>query len=251
MAHPRAAPPGRLRDRAPAEREQLAESIACRLDLPMTVLGVVFLLLVVAETVSRPEGGVDIAFQVLGWALWLAFAAEFALRLVVAPSAMGYLRRNWWQLLFLVVPFLRFTRVIRAVRAARLGRVVSSAVRSTRTARRRLSGRIAWLAATTLVVVLSGSVLLAETGEFATFGDALHAAAVATVAGDVVGARGGFARVVEVVLLGYSVVVFATLAGAVGAFLVERGGQVPERDDVSGDDGVSGDGGGGRSRSRR
>lgn len=206
-----------------SEREQLADSIADRLDIPMTAVGVVFLLLVVAETVSSPEGSVGTAFSIASWVLWAAFVGEFVLRLAVAPSWKRYLRRNWWQLVFLAVPFLRFLRAVRALRAARIGRVLGSAVRSGRTAGRRLSGRLSTVAVVTLIVVLAGSQLLYETGEFDSYGAALHAAALATIAGEPTGSDDGWNRLLEVVLIGYSVVVFAALAGSFGAFLLERG----------------------------
>lgn len=191
----------------------------------MTAAGVVFLLLVVAETVSSPGGTVGTAFSVASWVLWAAFVAEFVLRLVIAPSAGRYLRRNWWQIVFLVVPFLRFLRALRAIRvarAARVSRVVSSAVRSSRTAGRRLSSRLATVGVVTLVVILASSQLLFETGAYDSYGAALHAAALATIAGTATGSEDGFVRVLEVLLIGYSMVVFAALAGSFGAFLLER-----------------------------
>lgn len=191
----------------------------------MTAAGVVFLLLVVAETVSSPGGRVGTAFSIASWVLWAAFVAEFLLRLVVAPSAGRYLRRNWWQLVFLVVPFLRFLRALRAIRvarAARVSRVISSAVRSSRTAGRRLSSRLATVGVVTLVVILASSQLLFETGTYDSYGAALHAAALATIAATATGSDDGFVRVLEVFLIGYSMVVFAALAGSFGAFLLER-----------------------------
>lgn len=202
-----------------------ADAIADRLDVPMSVAGVVFALLVLAETVSRPSGGIGTVFAVAGWVLWVAFAAEFSLRIAMSAAPAAYLRRNWWQVLFLLVPFLRFLRVLRAmraVRAARVGRVLSAAVRSTRTAERRLSGRLASVAATTVVMVLAGSQLLFEAGDHDSYDDALYVAAVATVAGETPGSLSGLGRVVDVVLVTYSVVVFAAVAGAVGAYLLER-----------------------------
>lgn len=191
----------------------------------MTAAGVVFLLLVVAETVSSPDGGVGAAFAIASWVLWAAFVAEFVLRLAIAPSAAQYLRRNWWQIVFLVVPFLRFLRALRAIRvarAARVSRVVSSAVRSSRTAGRRLSSRLATVGVVTLVVILASSQLLFESGAYDSYGAALHAAALATIAGTATGSEDGFVRVLEVLLIGYSMVVFAALAGSFGAFLLER-----------------------------
>ena len=214
----------RTLDAPPEQRERIADAIADRLDVPMTAAGVVFLLLVVAETVSAPTGAVGTAFTIASWVLWAAFVAEFVLRMVIAPSTVGYLRRNWWQLVFLAVPFLRFLRALRAARAARIGRVVSSAVRSGRTAGRTLSSRLSTLAVVTLLVVLAASQLLSETGDYGSYADALHAAALATMAGEPTGSEDGFTRLVEVVLIGYSVVVFAALAGTFGAFLLERSG---------------------------
>ncbi len=213
--------PGVL-DRPASERERLADVVADRLDMPMTAAGVIFVLLVVAETVGSPRGAVGTAFSVASWVLWTAFVAEFVLRLVIAPSWTQYLRRNWWQIVFLAVPFLRFVRALRALRAARIGRVVGSAVRSGRTAGRRLSSRLSTVAVVTLIVVLAASQLLYESGDFDSYASALHAAALATMAGEPTGSDHGVNRLLEVMLIGYSVVVFAALAGAFGAFLLER-----------------------------
>lgn len=209
-------------ERPADERDRLADALGDRLDVPMTGAGVIFLLLVVAETVSSPTGAVGTAFSVASWVLWAVFVAEFVLRLLIAPSWTRYLRRNWWQIVFLAVPFLRFLRAVRAVRVARVGRVVSSAVRSGRTAGRRLSSRLSIVAVVTLIVVLAASQLLFESGDYDSYASALHAAALATMAGEPTGSDNGFNRFLEIILIGYSVVVFAALAGAFGAFLVER-----------------------------
>ena len=190
-------------------------------------------MLVVAETVSSPTGAVGTAFSLASWVLWAAFVAEFVLRLAIAPSWTGYLRRNWWQIVFLAVPFLRFLRAVRPVRAARVGRVVGAAVRSGRTAGRRLSSRLSIVAVVTLMVVLAASQLLFESGDYDTYAAALHSAALATMAGEPTGSDNGFNRFLEVILIGYSVVVFAALAGSFGAFLVEHNpGPVAASDEV-------------------
>ena len=213
--------------RRAAEREHLAELIADRLDAPMTALGVVFALLVIAETVVQPVGGLGTAFTVAGWVLWATFVSEFLLRMVVAPSTGRFLRRNWWQLIFLALPFLRFARALARLRVRpllRVGRVMSSTVRGTRIASRQLSSRIAWLVTVTVIVVLASSQLLFEFAGYSSYAVALHDAAYATVAGEPLSAESALARVVEIVLATYSVVVFAALAGMLGAyFLASRG----------------------------
>lgn len=211
--------------RTAADREELAERIADRLDVPFTAAGIIFLLLVLAETVSNPKGVVGTVFGIASWALWLLFVGEFVLRLVIAPSTAQYLRHNWWQIVFLAVPALRFLRALRVLRAARIGRVLSSAIRSSRTAGKKLSNRLSTLAVVTAVVILAGSQVLFELGGSRTYGEALHATALATVAGEPIGVEHSGLRVLELVLVAYSVVIFATLAGSVGAFLLERGGE--------------------------
>jgi voltage-gated potassium channel len=95
--------------------------------------------------------------------------------------------------------------------------------------RLQLSGRIGWLGVVTGVVVLASSQLLYVLEAYSSYGEALHAAALATVTGEPLTAAGGVARLVEVVLAVYSVVVFATLAGALGAFFLERRNEREEK----------------------
>lgn len=213
-----------IKDRPDEEREEIAEAIIEELDRPMAALGIVFLLLVLAETLIDPRGAVGTTFQVMSWLIVAVFTAEFVLRLYIAPSRGKFLRRNWTQLVFLFLPFLRVFRVLRGLRFLRFGRagkILSSALRVTRTAGRRLRGRIAWLATVTSTVVLAASQLLYEFGDVQPYSEALYRAAMATVTGEPT-TIAGMGRLVDVVLAGYSVVVFAALASIMGAFLIER-----------------------------
>ncbi len=198
-------------------REVWAEQLLDRLTPAMSALGVLFLLVVLGERLARPGSAVAVALSILGWGLWVVFAAEFVARLVVAPDVGRFLRRNWWQVTFLVLPFLRIFRLVRAVRLLRTGRVLSSAVRSSRSARSLLGTRVGWLAVVSAITVLGSSQLLYEFGDFTTYADSLHAAALAAMTGEPLGREDPFSRVLEVVLAGFSVVVFATLAGTIGA----------------------------------
>jgi voltage-gated potassium channel len=200
----------------------MAERIASHMDVPITVLGLIFILLALADTVSGDRGRWGAAFETAIWLVWAVFAFEFVLRTIVAPSTWAFLRRNWWQLAFLVVPFLRFLRVAASVKTARAGRVVSAAVRGTRTAVRTLSGRLAWLSAVTVIVVLTASQLLYEFGHYSSYGRALRAAALATVTGEPTQGGTAVADVLDVVLAVYSVAVFAAVAAMLGAYFIEH-----------------------------
>jgi voltage-gated potassium channel len=211
--------------RSPSDRERLAEELLDRLTPAMSALGLLFLLVVLGERAARTGSGLSLALSIAGWLLWAAFVAEFLARLVVAPDTSAFLRRNWWQVVFLVLPFLRVLRVVRSVRLLRTGRVLSSAVRSTRSAHRVLGDRVAWLAVVTLIVVMGSSELLYAFGAYGRYGDALHATALAAVTGEPLGRPDPFARLLEVFLAVYSVVVFATLAGSLGVYFLESRGR--------------------------
>lgn len=204
-----------------------AELLAARLDKPMGGLGLLFLFVVLAQTLTSDPQTAG-ALAVAGWVLWAVFVAELALRAYVARDQRRFWRRNWWQVVFLAVPFLRFLRAVsllrfgRVARAARVGGVVTSAVRGSRSAGRLLTGRIGWLGVVTGVVILAASQLLYLIGSFDAYADALHATALTTVTGQALGAEDGVARVLEVALAVYSVAVFATLAGAVGAYFLRH-----------------------------
>ena len=80
--------------RTPTERERWADEVLDRLSPAMTALGVLFLLVVLGESVAREGTSVAVALTVLGWGLWLVFVVEFVARLVVAPDTGRFLRRN-------------------------------------------------------------------------------------------------------------------------------------------------------------
>jgi voltage-gated potassium channel len=203
------------------DREALVQRIASNLDGPMTALGFIFLFLVLAETLVRPVGTLGQIFGVVSWVLWLAFVLEFGLRATVAPSTGAFLKKNWWQLIFLLLPFLRFARVLSRLRIGRLGRVISSGVRSGRGAKANLSSRLGWLAALTLIVILAVSQMVFELGESGDYGTALYHVAIATITGNPIEAQSPAVRLVNVGLALYSVIVFAALAATLGAFFIE------------------------------
>ncbi len=215
----------RVRERT---RQQLAEQLEERLTPLMSALGVVFLLVVLAEPRAEPGSGTARVLLGLGWVLWAVFVLEYATRLGIATDRLRFLRQTWWQLLFLALPFLRFLRLVRLLRLLRTGRVLSSAVRSSRSAGRVLSSRLGWLASVTVIMVLAASQLLFEFGEVEPYGEALYVTALAVIGGETFGARSGFGRILETALVGFSVGVFATLAGSLGAYFLQAGRPDPE-----------------------
>ncbi|WP_207957339.1 ion transporter [Streptomyces sp. YIM 98790] len=213
---------------SPEDRERFADQLLDRLTPVMSALGVIFLLVVIGERMARAGSPAALALAVAGWLLWALFIAEFALRLYAAPRRKRFLRRHWWQLIFLALPFLRVLRLVRSVRLLRSGRVLSTAVRTSRSAARLLGDRLTWLALVTVMVVLLSAELLHEFRVYDSFATALHAAALAAISGTPMDSPDPYARVMEIILALYSVIVFATLAASLGAyFLNARTGAPP------------------------
>lgn len=217
-----------MANRSEVEREIWADELLDRLTPMMSALSVVFVLVVIGESLAASGTTLSLGLTVTGWIIWLVFVAEFIARLVVAPKTGEFLKRNWWQVVFLILPFLRIFRLIPAIRVLRTGRVLSSAVRSSRSARRVLGSRVGWLAVVSAITALGSSQLLYEFGVFDRYGDALHAAALATITGEPIAQPDGFAKVLDVALASYSVVVFAALAATLGAYFLERQGSESE-----------------------
>lgn len=202
-----------------------AEALARRLDTPMGILGVIFLFVVLGQLIAT-EPTVALVFTVAGWAFWAVFVAEFFLRAYVARFTKAFWKKNWWQVLFLLVPFLRFfralqaLRLVRIARMARYGSILSAGVRGSRSAGRLMTNRIGWLAAVTVVVVLASSQLLYATGEHGPYSLLLFESAMAAITGDGITGTSPLARIIRVFLALYSVAVFATLAGTLGAYFL-------------------------------
>lgn len=208
--------------RSTTSRERLAQHLYDRLHPVMAALGLLFVALVLAQGPASEGTALQRALLAATWMLWFVFVAEYALRLVIAPSTTQFLRRTWWQLLFLVVPVLALLRALLILRVARPTRVALAALRGGRSARATLTGRAAWLAVLTAIVTFASADFLYQAARLRPYGTALHAAALATITGEPTGSDHGLAQVLDVVLAVYAVVFFAALAGSLGAFFLEQ-----------------------------
>lgn len=215
------------------QRGEVAEQLFRRLHPLMSWLAALFVLVVVGDTIVRDESPFATLFTVAGWAIWAIFVIEFSIRLYLAPSRPSFLRSNWWQVAFLLLPFLALLRALMALRIARASRILSAAVRGTRSAASELRSRLLTVGAVTVMVILLAANVLFEFAGIQPYGRALHDAALATITGEPVSGDRSVAQIMDVVLALYSVVIFAAVAGALGAFFLENrraaGGTGPER----------------------
>lgn len=213
------------------EAEERLERALERADPFMAWLGVLFALLVGYELAVDLGEDAGEVLAIAGWVIWALFLTEFAAHLYLAPNRLRYVRRHWIRALAILVPtlrFLRFVRLLRLGRALPAARVVTSSYRIAGTARKLLSTRLAYLGALATVVAVAVAELAylferdAAQPAFTSFGDAVLWAFTVVVAlqGDPTPTTAG-ARLVMLAGFAFGLVVVASLAGSIGAFLVD------------------------------
>jgi len=102
-----------------SERTQALEQLESWLEIPMIVLGFVWLALLVVEL----SWGMSRFLELVGRLIWLTFIIEFAVRLTLAPRKIPFLKNSWLTVIALLIPALRVFRVFQAIRILRVARV--------------------------------------------------------------------------------------------------------------------------------
>lgn len=217
-----------------SRREQLAAILERRLDPVMAVLAVAWGAFVAYELVA--PAGQRGTLSLVSDVVWGIFLLEFATKLVVSGHPFRFLRRRWPSVFFLAVPLLRAVRIIPALRTLRIlptARVLGSSYRAIGTARGLLGGRLSFLAVTTLSVMIAGAQLLyLLDGSGESFGETLWWSVNLAISGTYVFEPSTVpSRLVSLVLSAYAVIVFASLAAALGAFFIEERAERAAADD--------------------
>ncbi|WP_372999944.1 ion transporter [Marinobacter sp.] len=145
------------------ERYELLGRLEGWLETPMLILAFVWLVLLILELVR----GESLLFYFLGTAIWVVFVFDFAVKLVLAPDKLVYLKGNWLTAIALLLPALRIFRVFRVFRLLRLARagrglrlvrVVSSLNRGMKALGASLSRRgFGYVIALTVLVTFAGA----------------------------------------------------------------------------------------------
>jgi voltage-gated potassium channel len=224
------------------ERRELLGRIASALEVPMNVLGLVWLILLVAELTV----GLSPQLSALSYTIWGLFVVQFTIEFAVAPDKRAYLRGSWLTALALLLPALRVIRVLRAMRAlrllrvargARVVRVVSSANRGMRMLGRVMGRRgLGYVLALTLLVNLLGAAGIYAfehddpAGGISSFGTALWWTAMTlTTMGADSFPRSAEGRLLALLLAIYGFAVFGYVTASIASLFVAR--------DADGEDG--------------
>ena len=95
--------------------DELLEGWERRTNVPLLILAGVMLPLIVLPLLTPLSEHVEQLFSYAEWGIWAVFAVDLVARLWLAENRKLFLRRNWIDVLIVVVPFLRPLRLLRAV----------------------------------------------------------------------------------------------------------------------------------------
>ncbi|MFD2163290.1 ion transporter [Paradesertivirga mongoliensis] len=130
------------------------------LEGPMIFLGFVWLVLLIIELIY----GVHPVPELISTAIWIVFILDFALKLILAPRKLLFIKKNVLTAISLVIPALRlfrifrFIRLLRIFRGTRLIKVIASLNRSMKSLNATMQRRgFAYVMALTLAVIFAGA----------------------------------------------------------------------------------------------
>lgn len=143
-----------------SERNQLLKRFESIFEVPMVILGFVWLALLIIELVYKTSP----VLETFGLIIWAVFILDFLVKLVLAPRKSYFLKKNVLTIISLVVPAFRILRLarllrfIRFSRGLRLVKVVGSLNRGMRalsaTMKRRAFGYVVLLS---LIILFGGA----------------------------------------------------------------------------------------------
>jgi voltage-gated potassium channel len=234
------------------ERWEALRHVVEVLEGPMTVLGFVWLGIMVADLVGRSGP----LLTRLGDAIWVIFALDFAAEFALAPSKREYLRSQWLVAMSLALPalrVLRFVRLLRVARAVRLAgatggltllRLLTSFNRGMQALRHSMGRRgFGYVAALTVIVVLAGAAgMFAFEGRartpdsgFTSYAEAVWwTAMIVTTMGSQYWPKTGAGQLLCLLLALYAFAMFGYVTAALATFFVGRDAE-DESSDIAGE----------------
>jgi voltage-gated potassium channel len=93
-------------------RHDLVDRIEQHTKIPMTLLGVAWLVLAIVVLNSDVNGSASTVVVGSLFALWVVLLVEYLVRLVVTPDRRGYLRRRWVEPATVIVPPLQGWHIV-------------------------------------------------------------------------------------------------------------------------------------------
>ncbi len=216
------------------ERFELLHELERWLEGPVRMLGLVWLVLLVVEFVR----GLGPILNAMVYIIWGIFIIDFAIRFIIAPQKIQYIRKNWLTLISLALPALRIFTLFRFVRFIRFGRLLrgvnlvkllGSLNRGMKVLRTYLGRRkFGFVIALTFAVTMAGGAgMYALENQnvmqdgFTSFADALWwTAMIMTTLGSGYWPQSAEGRLLTLLLSVYSLSVFGYVTATIATFLI-------------------------------
>jgi voltage-gated potassium channel len=216
------------------DRQEILETLEDWLEMPLLILGFVWLALLVVEFIW----GLSSFLETVGNVIWIVFIVDFALKFTLAPRKIEYLKGNWLTVVALAIPALRVFRVFRVARifraariarGLRLVRIVTSLNRGMKALGASMGRRgFGYVLALSLIVMLSGAA-----GIFAfenqieggpqNYGEALWwTAMILTTMGSDYFPKTAEGRILCLLLAVYGFCIFGYVTATLATFFVEQ-----------------------------
>jgi voltage-gated potassium channel len=231
-----------LKDRSAERKARALQKFEEVTAWPMLVLALAIVPLILIPLLFDISETTEATFIALDWFIWGVFAAEYGIRLYLAPKKWAFVRHHVIDLVVVLLPFLRPLRVVRSARVLRIFRAARSVaflLRALRAGRRVLTRhRLHYALLVTGVVVVAGGLLVesfersAAEANIKSLQDAIWWA-ITTVTTVGYGDRfptTAAGRGVGVTLMIVGIALFGFLAGSLASYFLESRDEEQEED---------------------
>lgn len=214
-----------------SERNLLLKRLERFFELPMIILGFVWLALLIIELVYQTSP----VLETFGLIIWGVFILDFIIKFIVAPEKGPFLKRNVLTVISLIVPAFRILRVarilrfIRFSRGLRLVKVVGSLNRGMRalsaTMKRRAFGYVILLSVIVLFGGAAGMYAFEKDieGGLSDYGTSLWwTSMILTTMGSEYWPRTFEGRLLCIILALYAFAVFGYVTATIASFFIGR-----------------------------